>query len=93
MPENEARQTQRNLMDAALRLVGDHEEVPAGSVLRCFARSVMLARRTGTPARDLAERAEAVARRLLAGRDRPELARRLGVAQQLAGTSSVTVPA
>jgi hypothetical protein len=64
----EARSTQAALMDAALRLVDDHPHIAAGSVLRCFSRTVVLTRRTGVPARAVAPRAERLARQLLAAR-------------------------
>jgi hypothetical protein len=67
----EAILTQSALVDAAARLVADHSDLPAGSVLRCFARAVALARRTGVPAADLPARAETLAAEMLAARRRP----------------------
>ena len=65
--------TQAALIVAALRLVDDHPDIPAGSVLRCFSRAVVITRRSGTPSGSLAEEAELLARRLLAARNRPGL--------------------
>lgn len=63
--------TQAALMESALRLVDERPDLPAGSVLRCFARAVGVARRAGALGDDLPPRAEAVARRLLADRQQP----------------------
>jgi len=59
------------LADACQRLLADHRSTPAGSVIRCFARSVASARRAGTPPDRLAQNAEARARNLLALRAVP----------------------
>lgn len=37
----------RELLDVGARLVSEYVDHPAGSVLRCFARAVRLARRAG----------------------------------------------
>jgi hypothetical protein len=68
MSGREALSTQAALMETALRLVDDHPHIAAGSVLRCFSRAVVLTRRAGTPARDVAPRAERLTRQLLAAR-------------------------
>jgi hypothetical protein len=67
----EAILTQSALVDAASRLVAARSDLPAGSVLRCFARAVALARRTGVPTAELPARAEALAHELLAARHSP----------------------
>jgi hypothetical protein len=62
-PEPERLSTQ--LLDVADRLVEDFAEVPAGSVLRCLARAVQMARASGSPPEDLGTRAEEMARQML----------------------------
>ena len=56
------------LLEVADRLVEDFAEVPAGSVLRCLAKAVQMAREAASPPEELGTRAEALARRML--RDR-----------------------
>lgn len=63
--------TRAALFDASLRLVADHPSTPAGSVIRCFARSVASVRRIGTPPDHLVEDAETRARNMLALRAVP----------------------
>ena len=63
--------TQAALMTVALRLVDEHPDVPAGSVLRCFSRAVVITRRSGVQHRLLVERSESLARQMLAARNRP----------------------
>jgi hypothetical protein len=77
MSGREVLSTQAALMETALRLVEDHPHIAAGSVLRCFSRAVVLTRRTGTPARDVAPRAERLARQLLAARSGAARTRRI----------------
>jgi hypothetical protein len=67
---NEALVTQSALVETAVRLVADHPGIPAGSVLRCYSRAVRLARRGGAGIEELPERAEDLARRILAARAR-----------------------
>lgn len=59
------------LTDAALRLVADRSDLPAGSVLRCFSRAVVVTRRRGVPHDVVPERAFALAHQLLAARADP----------------------
>jgi hypothetical protein len=59
------------LVDAAVRLVEERPDLPAGSVLRCFSRAVLITRRAGVPADGLASQADLLARRLLAVWSRP----------------------
>lgn len=61
------------LLDATERLTTEYSCLPAGSVIRRFAREVALARRIGTPHDRLAEIAEA--------RTRVALARRRGLVE------------
>jgi hypothetical protein len=63
--------TQAALVAAALRLVDDHPDMPAGSVLRCFSRAVVVTRRRGVPHDVVPERAFALAHQLLAARADP----------------------
>jgi hypothetical protein len=56
------------LVETAQELVAEHPEVPAGSVLRCYARAVRHVRRTGCPPAHVAGAAQAVARWRLAQR-------------------------
>lgn len=69
MTPHDAVTTQAALVAAALRLVDDHPDIAAGSVLRCFSRAVVIVRRTGTPSPVLADRAEMLARQMLAARN------------------------
>jgi hypothetical protein len=62
------------LVDAAVRLVEERPDLPAGSVLRCFSRAVLITRRTGVPADGLVLQADQLARRLLAVWSRPAAA-------------------
>jgi hypothetical protein len=71
MTPHDAVTTQAALVAAALRLVDDHPEIAAGSVLRCYSRAVVIVRRTGTPSAVLADRAETLARQMLAARNQP----------------------
>jgi hypothetical protein len=61
------------LLDVAERLTTEYPELPAGSVLRSFARAVVLARRSGCPTSSLPHRAERMTRHLLAKRGYPAL--------------------
>lgn len=67
----EAVSTQVALVDAALRLVDERRDVPAGSVLRCFSRAVLITRRARVSSEALPEQAEVLARRFLEARDVP----------------------
>ena len=58
------------LLDAALRLVEEYDDLPAGLVLRCLSRATDAARSWGCPPGDLPVAAEAGARWLLAQRQR-----------------------
>ena len=64
----DAERLSTELLEVADRLVEDFAEVPAGSVLRCLATAVHMARGAGSPPEDLGTRAEELARRML--RDR-----------------------
>jgi hypothetical protein len=64
--------SQAVLVDAALRLVAERPDLPAGSVLRCYARAVAVVRRAGVQPDAVADRAGEFARRLLAARDRAD---------------------
>lgn len=66
-------QVQSDLLDIAWRLADEHPELPAGTVLRCFARAVRTARACGVSLGDLAAAAEAISRAHLRSRtaDRP----------------------
>lgn len=59
------------LVEAALRLVDNHPDIAAGSVLQCYSRAVRLMRRARTPASQLPARAEVLAGQLLSARNRP----------------------
>lgn len=80
MPRCDAVTTQAALMEAALRLVDDRDDVPAGSVLRCFSRAVAVTRRSGIATEALPTRAEALARGMLAARNGPDRNRLRGSA-------------
>lgn len=56
------------LMSLTLRLVREHPQLPAGSVMRCVARAVRRVMTAGTPREQISARAEHAARRALAGR-------------------------
>ena len=66
MSAPESATSQLALVDAAVRLVEERPDLPAGSVLRCFSRAVLITRRTGVPADGLVLQADQLARRLLA---------------------------
>ena len=57
----------RQLLDCAERLVEEYPDHPAGSVLRCFARAVRLARARGVTVAALPAVAEIRARAMLNG--------------------------
>ncbi|HWJ81690.1 MAG TPA: hypothetical protein VNS55_05590 [Nocardioides sp.] len=73
MAPNEAQRVQIDLLDIAWRLADEHPELPAGTVLRCFARAVRTARACGVALGDLTVVAERIARTHLDSRvaDRP----------------------
>jgi hypothetical protein len=75
MAEIDAMTTQAALIEAALRLIVEHPDTPAGSVLRCYSRMVRTTRRTGTPISQLPTEAEALASQVLTARHRPGVAR------------------
>lgn len=60
--------TNQDLRDAASRLVEEWRDLPPGSVLRCFARSVRAVLRAGCAPPHVAGEAERVTRELLAQR-------------------------
>jgi hypothetical protein len=60
---------QDELMSLTVRMVGDHPELPAGSVMRCVARAARHAVMAGTPRNQIPGEAERTARLALAGRD------------------------
>lgn len=62
MAPNEAQKVQCDLLDTAWRLADEHPELPAGTVLRCFARAVRTARACGVALSDLTVVAEKIAR-------------------------------
>ena len=71
------RLTNDDLREAADRLVGDRRDIPAGSVLRTFCRSVRTALLDGFPPSEVVPEAERRTRELLAqrptGREHPRL--------------------
>jgi hypothetical protein len=81
--ETDAATTQAALVEAALRLVDNYPDVTAGSVLRCYSRAVKLMRRAGTPAAQLATRAEVLARQMLSARNGPDVRRRATLREEL----------
>jgi hypothetical protein len=69
----------RQLLEVAFDLTTEHVALPPGSVLRCFARAVHLARLDGATGLELPERARRIAasmlrQRLVEGRHATELA-------------------
>ena len=56
------------MLDAALALVQEYDEMPAGAVLRCFSRAAVKARLTGLPGEQLTERTITMTRHMLASR-------------------------
>jgi hypothetical protein len=58
----------QDLLDVAQQLVGEYDDLTAGSVLRCYARAVRRGARAGCPAHDLAREAGVLARHMLANR-------------------------
>jgi hypothetical protein len=58
----------RELVDTADRLVHEYDDLPPGSVLRCYSRAVTGARRAGVQEPALAEVAERHTRSILARR-------------------------
>lgn len=77
MTPHDALTTQTELIAAALRLVDDHPDIAAGSVLRCYSRAVVIVRRSGTSSAVLAARAEMLARQMLSSRNQPGVRRPL----------------
>ena len=59
------RQMNQSLLDTAAHLVEERNDLPAGSVLRCFSRAVRHVRQSGCPTPQLAAEAERIARALL----------------------------
>jgi len=66
MASRDMRQANQELLDAAALLVDEWEDVPTGSVLRCFSRAVWVVRGRGCPPERLAAEAMSLARALLA---------------------------
>lgn len=64
----EVRQAQKEMLDAAARLVEDVDDAPAGVVLRSYWRAVRVLRRAGCPLPAMAAEADLVARDLLVAR-------------------------
>lgn len=58
----------RRLLDIAQRLVAEHDDIAAGSVLRCFARAVRRSVRAGWGTGELPGEAERLTRALLTTR-------------------------
>ena len=58
----------RTLLETACELTAEFSELPAGSVMRCFGRSVKLARAQGVSGTALPEAARRIARSSLRGR-------------------------
>ena len=56
------------LVEVLERLVAEFERLPAGSVMRCFAGAVQVARRSGCPTSSLPQDAERMTRQVLAER-------------------------
>lgn len=65
----EVKQAHHAMLEAAERLVGEIDHVPAGVVLRCYWRAVRSVRDAGCPLPSLADEAELVARDRLVARD------------------------
>lgn len=85
----DAHLTNRELREAADRLVGDRRDVPPGSVLRTFSRSVRSALLDGVSTAEVVAEAERRTRELLAQRPaggRPHL-------RDWAGVGAPDVPA
>lgn len=61
----------QELLDVAQQLVAEYDDLPAGSVLRCYARAVRRSARAGCPAHELAREAGVLARHMLANRRQP----------------------
>ncbi len=73
----------RTLIETAFELTAEFDAIPAGSVMRCFARSVKLARAQGVDGPGLPE----AARRLAASSLRERAARGRHPASTLAATA------
>lgn len=69
------RVTNQSLREAADRLVDERPDLPPGSVLRCFSRSVRAALLSGCPATRVAGEAERLTREMLAQRPGPVVRR------------------
>ena len=82
--------TSQSLQDAAARLVAERRDLPPGSVLRCFCRSVRTALLRGCPPTQVASEAERLTRELLA--QRPQGGVRQRRAQQRVSGPRVPVP-
>ena len=67
-PTVEATSVDVSLLDVASRLTEQNPHLPAGLVLRCYARAVQTARGCGVVPRDLARVSEQIARAYLLGR-------------------------
>jgi hypothetical protein len=65
-----AKVASQSIQDAAARLVAERRDLPAGSVLRCFCRSVRRALLRGCPPEQVASEAERMTREVLARRPR-----------------------
>jgi hypothetical protein len=72
MTGNEIRDVNDELLDIAEQLTAEYADIPAGSVLRCLARSVRVARSWGCPAEHLTATSAATTRWVLAQRGRPQ---------------------
>jgi len=73
MPNRLTVTVNHQLLEVAERLTAEFDHVPAGSVMRCFARAVQVARRSGCLAVSLPQSAERMTRELLAERAYPRL--------------------
>ena len=85
-----AKVASQSIQDAAARLVAERRDLPPGSVLRCFCRSVRIALLRGCPPAQVASEAERMTRELLARR--PEGGSRQHVLGQRATGPRVPVP-
>ena len=68
MPNRISVSVNHQLLEVAERLTTEFDQLPAGSVMRCFARAVQVARRSGCPAGSLPQTAERMTRLALAER-------------------------
>jgi hypothetical protein len=73
MPNRISVTVNHQMLEVAERLTAEFDQLPAGSVMRCFARAVQVARRSGCPAAALPQTAERMTRLALAERGYPRL--------------------